>query len=129
MAVASPAATAGVLLAPSKLVPPLDEAVEAAITRVLEREAAARDVIARANAEALAIAEEARAGARALSLRADERIGAVRAAFERKVSAHVAALNDEAAALESRHDPLPEEIAALERAVAVLAAELTGGRE
>jgi hypothetical protein len=114
-------------LAPSNLVPPLDEAVEAAITRVLEREAAARDAIARANADALDIAEDARAHARSLSLRTEARIRAIRAAFERKASAEVAALDDEAAALESRHVLLPEEIAAMERAVAVLAAELTGG--
>jgi hypothetical protein len=115
-------------LVPSNQVPPLDDAVESAITRVLDAEAAARDAIARARGEALEMAEQARARTRALSLRIDDRIRGIRAAFERKVSAQVAVLEAEAAALEARHDLAPGEIARLEQAVAALAAELAGGR-
>ena len=116
----------GFFVAPLNHSAPLDNAVEAAITRVLDAEAAARDAIVHARNEALEIAEQARARARRLALHRDERIRSVRAAFERKVAADVAALEAEAAALDARHDLAPAEIARLERAVAALAARLTG---
>ena len=58
-----------------------DDAVEAAITRVLQAEVAARDAVVRARGEATQIAERAREQARGLGLHTDRRIRRVRAAF------------------------------------------------
>jgi hypothetical protein len=106
--------------------PPTD-VVEAAIARVLASERAARDAVARARDEAVGMTEASRAAARALHERTERRIRALHAAFDRKVSAELAALEAEAAGL-VRHEELSAgEQARVERAVVVLAAELTGG--
>ncbi len=65
----------------------LNDAVDAAITRVLTAEGAARDAVARAHGEAAEIAEQTRETARRLGLHTDLRIRAVRAAFDAKATA------------------------------------------
>ena len=104
-----------------------DDAVEAAITRVLAAEASARDAVARARGEAMEIAERARERARRLGLSTDRRIRVVHAALDAKVMAKVAALDAQAAALGAAHDLTPAEVASVGRAVADLAGALTGG--
>lgn len=103
------------------------DAVEAAITRVLTAEVAARDTVARARSEAVAIAEQARETARRLGLHTDRRIRAVRAAFDAKGTAEVAAMEAQAVALGVPHELAPVEVARVAQAVAAFAAALTGG--
>jgi hypothetical protein len=104
-----------------------DDAVEAAITRVLQAEVAARDAVVRARGEATQIAERAREQARGLGLHTDRRIRRVRAAFEATVTAEVAELDAEAEAFRATHDLTPAEIEKVEMAVAALAHGMTGG--
>jgi hypothetical protein len=104
-----------------------NDAVEAAITRVLTAEVAARDAVAGARSEAVAIAEQARETARRLGLHTDRRIRAVRTAFDAKGTAEVAAMEAQAVALGVPHQLTPVEVARVEQAVAALAAALAGG--
>jgi hypothetical protein len=106
---------------------PENEAVERAIARVLEAEQFARGAIADARRESAAMNERARATARAIAERTERRIGRVRAGFERRIVAEVAALEAAAAALDVRYEPNAADRADVGRAVANLAAELTGG--
>jgi vacuolar-type H+-ATPase subunit H len=80
-------------------VPAGDNGADAAIDRVLNAEAAARDGINGCRRQALAILREARSRARAVSQRADRRIG------------HVRRLSD--AALKTRLDAMAEQSRAL----------------
>ena len=105
-----------------------DEAVEAAIARVLDAEHDAHDAVRAAERTAAAMAEAARAAARALAERTERRIRGVRAAFEARTAAEVAALDAAAAEAGARHDLTPDELARLDVAVATLAARLTGAR-
>jgi len=114
-------------VAPDNLKPLRDDAIEAAITRVLEAETAARADVVRARSEATEIAEHARQWARRLAVHTDLRIRMVRAAFARRVTAEVAALEAEADALSVAHDLTPEEVLRVETAVAALAQGMTGG--
>jgi hypothetical protein len=107
--------------------PGSNDAVEASITHVLQAEVEARDAVAHARGEAVALAEQARETARRLGLRTDGRIQAVRAAFDAKATAEVGALEAQATALTARHELTPAEISMVERAVAALAGALTGG--
>ena len=113
-------------MAPDNSKRPPDDAVEAAIMRVLDAEALARAAIARARAEAAEISERAREKARDLFLATDRRIGKVRAAFDAGCTTRVAAIEAEAAALGAAHDLAAAEVARVERAVARLARTLTG---
>jgi hypothetical protein len=106
--------------------PPSQVAVEAAIARVLAAEADARIAVQDARAAAEARAEAARAATRAIAQRTLSRIATVRMEFERRIAEDVAALNAEAEALAGAPTLSPAELAALERALAALAAELTG---
>ena len=92
------------------------------------REDAARAAVVRAQEDAAAAAEAARATARVLAQRTATRIAAIRMAFERGVTAQLAALAAEGEALSGTHALTEAELAALERALAKLAAELTQGR-
>jgi len=114
-------------MAPDNSKRPPNDAVEAAIMRVLQAEASARDAIAQARIEAAAIAERAREEARVLRLVTDRRIAKVRAAFDTGCTNEVAALEAEEAALAVAHDLTPAEVSRIERAVASLARALTGG--
>jgi vacuolar-type H+-ATPase subunit H len=107
--------------------PGSNDAVEAAITHVLRAEVEARDAVAHARGEAVAIAEQARETARRLGVHTEGRIHRLRAAFDAKATAEVAALEAEAAALGAAHDLTPAEISMVELAVAALAGALTGG--
>jgi hypothetical protein len=106
---------------------PENETVERAIARVLEAERLARVGIADARREGVETNETARATARAIAERTERRIGRVRARFEQRIAAEVAALETAAAALDMRYEPNAADRACLGRAVATLAAELTGG--
>ena len=105
-----------------------NDAVEAAISRVLAAENAARDAVVRARREAADLAEQAREMTRRLGLHTDRRLRAVRAAFDARGMAEVAALEDQAAALDAAHEVTPAEVARVERAVAALARAMTGDR-
>ena len=110
----------------AEALPPTD-AVEAAIVRVLAAERGARDAVARAKNDAAAMTEAARATVRILNERTECRIRALHIAFDRKVSAALAALEAEGADFATHHDLSADEQARIEQAVAKLAAELTGG--
>ncbi len=107
--------------------PPTQAAAEAAITRVLTAERDALETIAQALRDAEAMNENARAAARALGERTERRIRAVRGAFAARVAAEVAAIDAQAAAQDAGQPLSADELDRLERAVAALAAELTGG--
>jgi cell division septum initiation protein DivIVA len=114
-------------MAPDISKPASDDAVEMAIMRVLDAEAAAREAIARARVLSAEIAEKARQTARSLRLVADRRLERVRAAFDARCTTEVAALEAQAAALAATHDPTSAEVAEIELAVAALARTLTEG--
>ena len=114
-------------MAPDNLKPLPDEVIEAAITRVLEAEAAARADVDRTRNEALLIAERARERTRRLGATGDRRIRKMRAAFAALVTAEVATLDAEAAALGVAHVLTPAEVARVEAAVTALAGAMTGG--
>jgi hypothetical protein len=114
-------------VAPDPPQPLPDAAIEAAITRVLDAETAARADVVCARGEATEIAEHARDWARRIAVHADRRIHRLRAAFAARVSAEVAALEAEADALGAAHVLTPAEIERVEKAVATLARDMTGG--
>ncbi len=105
---------------------PAESEVDAAIARVVAAEQAAKASIAAAREEAAALAEQSRAAARALADRTQQRIRRLRAAFERQVDGEVAALDAQGRALAGDDAPDAAELERLERAVASLAAQLTG---
>jgi hypothetical protein len=104
-----------------------DDAVEAAIARVLDAERASRLAVGAVETEAAAAVEAARACARAIALRAEARIRAVRAAFERSAAREVAALDATAAEAAGAHALDGDDEARLAAATNALAARLTGG--
>lgn len=106
--------------------PPSQVAVEAAIARVLAAEADARIAVEDARDAAEARAEAVRAASRSIAQRTLSRIASVRTEFDRRIAARVAELNAEAEALAGAPTPSPAELAALERALAALATEITG---
>ena len=101
-----------------------DDAVGAAIMRVLEAEGMARDSIAQARAEAGEIAERARQAIRAIRLSTDRRLERVRATFEAWCTTEVAELEAQATELDAANDLSPAEVARVERAVGALARSL-----
>lgn len=100
--------------------------VEAAIARVLAAEGAARDSVASAQEAALARDEHTRATIRALTRRTQDRIAAVRARFARDTAERVAALDAEGERIANAPALCDDTLAALDAALAALAAELTG---
>lgn len=108
--------------------PPAPErAVEAAMAQVLAAEAAARESVARARVEAGHTGERSRSAVRALADRTQRRVRHLRAAFERAGDAEVAALQAQAGHLSLPAEPGADDAARIDRAVARLAAQLTGG--
>jgi F-type H+-transporting ATPase subunit b len=97
-----------------------------AIARVLRAEREAQSAIAHTRAEAGKVAEAARAEARAVAERAERRIRRVASAFERDLTRRLAEIDAESTLMTQAHTLTTDEIAALERAVRRLAAELTG---
>jgi hypothetical protein len=114
-------------VAPDNLNPLRNDAVEAAISRVLDAEVAARAAVADTHREATEIAERARETARRLALHIDRRIHRIRAAFATTTAAEVAALEAEAAALGVAAELTAVEVTRVEAAVAALARALTEG--
>jgi len=104
-----------------------DAAVEAAISRVLDAERAAHEDVDRAARDAAAIAEAARATARAIIERNERRIRTLRTNFETRARHEVAAIEARALEQDTRRELTPDDLARLQRAVAALARELTGG--
>ena len=102
-----------------------NDAVEAAISRVLESEVAARAAVTGARAQATEIAERARETARRLALHTDRRIHRLREAFATTTNAVVEHLEAQAAALGVATALTPAEVARVEAAVAALARTLT----
>jgi hypothetical protein len=102
-----------------------DDAVEAAIARVLDAEHRAHDAITGAQEAAAAMIDASRAAARSLAERTERRIGTIRATFERHATAAVAALDATGHDAEARHDLTPQDEARLAAAVDALAAQLT----
>jgi len=105
---------------------PSQTAVDTAIEQVLRAEAAARESIAAARAQAAQIAEQSRSAARATADRAQRRIRRLRAAVETRVAGEVVALDAEARALADDDTLGDDEPARLAHAVESLAAQLTG---
>jgi len=112
-------------VAPDNLNPLRNDAVEAAISRVLESEVAARATVADARAEAAEIAERAREAARRLALHTDRRIHRIRAAFAAATEVEVGGLEARAAALGATTGLAAAEVAHVDAAVAALARSLT----
>ena len=112
-------------MASDNLNPLRNDAVEAAIARVQESEAAARATDAGARAEATAIAERARESVRRLAMHTDRRIHRIRAAFAATTTAEVEGLEAQAAALGVATGLTPAEVARVDAAVAALARALT----
>jgi hypothetical protein len=104
-----------------------NDAVEAAISRVLDAEVAARAAVADARGEATEVAERARETARRLALHTDHRIHRIRGAFAAMTAAQVAALEAEGAALGVAAELTAAEATRVEAAVAALARVLTEG--
>ena len=114
-------------MAPDDHKPLPDDAVETAITQVLQAEAAARDAVAGARSAAGVIAEEARERVRRIGVAADRRIAAARAAFAARTAAEVAALDAQASALDVATVSTADDVAKVEKAILALAASMTGG--
>ena len=74
------------------------------------------------------MAEDARASARSVGERTERRVRAVVDAFERELAERLAEIDAEAALIAKPHALTPGEMATLNRAVRVLAHELTGVR-
>jgi vacuolar-type H+-ATPase subunit H len=106
---------------------PTSDPAEAAIARVLQAERDARDLIEQARRQAGHIAESARAEARALAERTEQRIRSVVGAFDEELARRLAVIDGEAAHMAAPHVLADAELRALDRAVHLLAVELTGG--
>ena len=103
-------------------------AAEDAIATVLGAERAARDHFELAQRQAHEMAELTRAQVRALAERTERRIRCVAAAFEADVAQRLAARDAWASSAAAPPALGDEQLAALARAVAALARELTGAQ-
>jgi hypothetical protein len=97
------------------------------MAQVLAAEAAARESVALAHAEAGHTGERSRAAVRAVAERTELRVRRLRAAFERAADAEVAALQAQAETLSRPTEPASGDAVRIAQAVARLAALLTGG--
>ena len=107
---------------------PVNDPAEVAIAMALRAEREAGQDIERTRTEAGRMAEDARASARLVGERTERRIRAVVDAFERELAERLAEIDAEAALIAKPHALTPGEMATLNRAVRVLAHELTGVR-
>jgi hypothetical protein len=103
------------------------EAAEDAIANVLDAERAAREDVERAQQQAHEMAELTRTRVRAVAERTERRIRCVAAAFETELAAQLRALDAQTSRASAAHVLGDDQLAALARAVGVLARELTGG--
>lgn len=101
-------------------------AVDAAIARVLDAEARAHAEVERAAREADSLVDDARARARAIGERAEARVRRARHAYETAIATEVARIEVEAAAQEREHPLDQSDRDRVARAVARVAADLTG---
>jgi hypothetical protein len=101
-------------------------AASAAMERVLEAERAARDAVAGCEREARAIVEEAHRSASRIAERTTARIAATRGRVAVRVTNAVSQCEAEAAALQATAQIEPGQERHIGRAVAAVAAELTG---
>ena len=99
---------------------------EASIARVLAAERSARDAVAQANQDAKTLEERARAEARSLAERTERRINAIRLAFDARARAEVAAIEAQASTGDANGSLSQEDMLRLDRAMAAMAAELSG---
>ena len=109
-------------------IPFTDVAADAAIDRVLAAEREARDLVGSATSEAAAIVEAARGAARAIAERNERRVRCLREAFAARAAREIAAIDAEIGAQDAKRELSPDDLARLERALAALSIELTGGR-
>jgi vacuolar-type H+-ATPase subunit H len=100
--------------------------VDAAIARVLAAEASAREDVAAAAREADALLDDARGRAREIGDRAERRVRTARSRHDAAVTNEVARIEAEAAAQETGHALTGEDREHVARAVAAVAADLTG---
>jgi vacuolar-type H+-ATPase subunit H len=101
-------------------------AVDAAIARVLAAEASAREDVEAAAREAEALLEDARGRAREICASAERRVRAARSRYDAAVGSEVGRIEAEAAAQETGHALNAEDREHVARAVAAVAADLTG---
>lgn len=101
--------------------------VDAALAEVLAAEQRAAEDVANAVAEAAAIAEAARGAARAIEARTDARLRVARTRLASRTAAEIAGLDADPGSVGSRAGD--GRAALIARAVAAVAARLTGGRE
>lgn len=97
------------------------------MAQVLAAAAAARESVAQAHAEAGHTGECSRAAVRALAERTQRRVRHLRAAFEGAADTGVATLQAQAEKLSLQTEPGADDTTRIDRAVARLAAQLTGG--
>ena len=106
---------------------PADALVEAAITRVLQAEHAARLAGEAAHEQAAASVGEAHARAREIARRAERRVDRYRLAIERRVESEQRQIETEIGALARAAGEDRDVVRRGADAVATLAAELSGG--
>jgi vacuolar-type H+-ATPase subunit H len=106
----------------------VDDPAEEAIAAVLRAEREAHQAVERSQVEAGQLAENARSSARSVADRTERRVRAVVGAFERELADRLAEIDAEAARIATPHELTATELGALDRAVSVLARELTGAR-
>ena len=102
--------------------------VDAAIARVLAAEASAREDVEAAGREAEGLLDNARARAREIGDRAERRARTARSRYEAAVMWQVACIEAEAAELQTEHALTASDRERIARAVAAVAADLTGER-
>jgi F0F1-type ATP synthase membrane subunit b/b' len=100
---------------------------EAALAQVLQAEREAREAVAECRRRAETIVDAGRARARRIQARSEERIAALHVRADRTVGRTVAALAAEAQSLATPLVLDDGQRARLDRAIANLAAEVTGG--
>lgn len=105
---------------------PSDEAVEAAISKVLSAEREAHESVAACRRHAEERLDSARRQARLISERCALRIQAVRQRHAQVLAERLSAFQDESSQLRKEHVPTAEEMARLRRAVAAVADDSTG---
>lgn len=105
---------------------PSNESVEAAISKVLAAERAARESVLACRRHAEELMETARQEARLISERCERRMQAVRQCHARALAHRLAAFQDDANRFRTAAVPTPEALADLRHAVAAVADECTG---
>jgi hypothetical protein len=103
-----------------------DEAVEAAISKVLAAEREAREAVVACRRQAAERLEIARQEADLIGERCERRVQAIRQCHARVLAGRLSAFQDESNRLRQAYVPATEELVRLRHAVAALAGESTG---